>query len=141
MVPTPSAPPSCVGLRVLLVDDSRVQRVVATNILRNHGLRVTCANDGQEAVNVLENTDFDLVLMDVEMPVMDGFAAIAAIRQRENVARKHTPVVALTSTEQREKCFAVGMDGFLPKPLTTEDLDMILKLVTQIRCRSNSRTA
>jgi two-component system sensor histidine kinase/response regulator len=136
-----SSPPACRGLHVLVVDDSPLQRVAATGVLRKHGLRVTCANDGQEAVDATENHDFDLVLMDVEMPRMDGIAATVAIRQREALTRKHTPVVALTSTDSRERCLAVGMNGFATKPLTAEGLEPIFAIVRQFRSRQNLRFA
>jgi CheY-like chemotaxis protein len=137
MIPAPNIPPSHRGLHALVVDDSLLQRVAAAGVLRKHGLRVTCANDGQEAVDATENHDFDLVLMDVEMPRMDGITATSAIRQREALTRKHTPVVALTSTDSREKCLAAGMDGFATKPLTANGLQPIFAIVGQSRSRQN----
>ena len=85
MCPAQNVPRSyrSLGLHVLLVEDSPTQRVVAISVLRKQGLDVTCAKDGKEAVDALESQDFDAVLMDVEMPVMDGLAATVEIRQRE----------------------------------------------------------
>jgi CheY-like chemotaxis protein len=135
MCPAQNAPRSYrnLGLHVLLVEDSPTQRVVATGLLRKQGLDVTCAKDGKEAVDALEREEFDAVLMDVEMPVMDGLAATAKIRQRETPLQKHTPIIALTSTTDRERCFDAGMDGFAAKPLNPECLEQILGVVTLVR--------
>ena len=135
MCPAQNVPRSYrnLGLHVLLVEDSPTQRVVATGLLRKQGLDVTCAKDGKEAVDALEREEFDAVLMDVEMPVMDGLAATAEIRQRETPLQKHTPIIALTSTTDRERCFDAGMDGFAAKPLNPERLEQILGVVTLVR--------
>jgi two-component system sensor histidine kinase/response regulator len=138
---SPTISPACRGLHVLLVDDSQLQRVAAAGVLRKHGLRVTCANDGHEAVAALKERDFDVVLMDVEMPGMSGLTATVEIRQRETLTYKYTPVVAFTSTADRESCFAVGMDGFASKPLTAADLTLISRLVTHAKLRQNARPA
>ena len=125
------------GLHVLLVEDSATQRVVATSLLLKQGLDVTCAKDGKEAVAALVNREFDAVLMDVEMPVMDGLAATAEIRQRETPLQKHTPIIALTSTTDRDKCFDAGMDGFAEKPLNPERVEQILGVVTFVRSQQD----
>lgn len=141
MGPAHNAPPSrrSHGLRVLLVDDSRVQRAAASGVLRKHGLRVTCAPDGQAAVTALQQMDFDAVLMDVEMPGMDGLAATVAIRQREALACRYTPIVAMTLTADRRTCLAAGMDGFAVKPLTPDDLPQIYRVVSHAKSRQDAR--
>ena len=131
----------CVGVHVLLVDDSQLYRAVTSGVLRKLGFRVTCVNDGREAVAALQKRDYDVVLMDVEMPVMDGLAATVEIRQREALLYTYTPIVALTTSSDRERCFAVGMDGFASKPLRTADLDLIYRLVTQAKLRASCRPA
>jgi CheY-like chemotaxis protein len=135
MCPAQNVPQSYrnLGLHVLLVEDSPMQRVVATGLLRKQGLDVTCAKDGKEAVDALQREEFDAVFMDVEMPVMDGLAATVEIRQRETPLQKHTPIIALTSTTDRERCFDAGMDGFAAKPLNPERLKQILGVVTLVR--------
>ncbi|MCY2990907.1 MAG: response regulator [Planctomycetota bacterium] len=111
MGPLQSDLPSFRGLHVLLVDNCQLYRAMTSVVLRNLGLQVTPANDGHEAVAALQQRDFDLVLMDVEMPGMDGLTATTEIREREARLSKYTPIVALTSTTDRDQCFAVGMDA------------------------------
>ncbi len=132
------SPVECLGLRVLLVDDSSLCRAMTSIVLQNLGLLVTCVNDGNNAVATLQKRDFDVVLMDIEMPGMDGITATVEIRQREILVRKYTPIVALTSTTDRDRCFAAGMDGFVPKPLMPGDLEQIYQIVTDIRSRPNA---
>lgn len=126
-------PSQRVGLHALVVDDGAVHRLVASALLQKHGYRVTCVNDGLEAVAVLLKQHFDLVLMDVEMPGMDGITATVEIRQREVLVYVYTPIVALTSTKDYEKCFEAGMDGFTEKPLNVEHLEQILGVATVVR--------
>jgi CheY-like chemotaxis protein len=126
---------------VLLVDDSAVQRTAAAGVLRKIGFRVTCVNDGLEAVVALQKRDFAVVLMDVEMPVMDGLAATVEIRQREALLYTYTPIIAFTSTTDRDRCFAAGMDGFAGKPLKSADLELIFKILSQVRLRPDARPA
>ncbi len=90
---------------------------------RGHTIMVTC--DGREAVAAWERKAVDIILMDVQMPVMDGFAATAAIRPREKATGGHVPIVALTAhamTGDRERCLAAGMDAYVSKPLQVEEL-------------------
>jgi len=130
---SPNGPAQYRGLHVLLVDDCPIYRAMTSIVLQNLGLRVTCAKNGNEAVAALQQRDFDLVLMDVEMPGMDGITATVEIRQREAQLNKYTPIVALTSTTDRDSCYAAGMDGFAPKPLMPRDLEQIYRIVTDIR--------
>ena len=83
------------------------------------------ANNGQEALAEWETGTFDILLMDVQMPLMDGFAATAAIRQRENATGRHTPIIAITAhvmKGDRERCLAAGMDSYVSKPLRPQEL-------------------
>jgi two-component system sensor histidine kinase/response regulator len=90
---------------------------------------VAVAANGQEAIAALEKDSFDLVLMDVQMPVMDGLEATAAIRNKEKTNGNHQMVVALTAHAMKgdqERCLAAGMDGYLSKPIRPQELDAIL---------------
>jgi two-component system, sensor histidine kinase and response regulator len=110
--------------RVLVVEDQPLNREVAVGILSSLGLRVETANHGREAVEILITEHFDAVLMDCEMPIMDGFSATAAIRGREAQGTR-IPIIALTADATaagREACLAAGMDDYLAKPFRREAL-------------------
>jgi signal transduction histidine kinase/ligand-binding sensor domain-containing protein/CheY-like chemotaxis protein/HPt (histidine-containing phosphotransfer) domain-containing protein len=110
--------------RVLVVEDQPLNREVAIGMLASLGLQVETASDGQKALDLLQARRFDAVLMDCEMPVMDGFSATAALRRRERAGTR-LPIIALTadaSTAGREACLAAGMDDYLAKPFRREAL-------------------
>ena len=112
-------------LRVLLAEDNEVNQELAVRMLEKRGHAVTVAGNGREALAALGGGAFDLVLMDVQMPEMDGLEATAAIREREAGAGRHIPVIALTAHAMkgdRERCLAAGMDGYLSKPIRTAEL-------------------
>jgi CheY-like chemotaxis protein len=109
-------------LHVLLAEDSPLHERLAVRLLQEEGHSVTVARNGMEAVEAMEDNSFDLVLMDVQMPVMDGLEATGAIRQRERTAGKRTPVIAVTATANPNECLAAGMDGHIKKPLVREVL-------------------
>jgi len=118
--------------RILLAEDNPVNQEVQTCMLENLGCRVDVAADGQDALAALERGTYDLVLMDCQMPVMDGFTATAEIRRREKATpgRPRQTIVALTANAMegdRERCLAEGMDDYLSKPLRQEALVRILK--------------
>ena len=107
-------------LQILLVEDNPINQRIAANLLRKHGHEVALAGNGQEALQMLEGREFDLVLMDIQMPEMDGLQATAAIRAREQGTDRHVPIVALTAMGMpgdREMCLQAGMDGYLKKPV------------------------
>jgi PAS domain S-box-containing protein len=117
-------------LQVLLVEDNPVNQRLATRMLEKRGHRVVLAGNGREALAALENGSFDLVLMDLQMPEMDGFQATAAIREKERGTGGHQPVVALTAHAMkgdRDKCLDAGMDGYLTKPIRPRELDDLLE--------------
>jgi len=113
------------SLRILLAEDGVVNQRVAREFLERRGHRVVVANDGREAVEAVEREAFDLVLMDVQMPEMDGLEATRAIRQQERSTGSHLPIVATTAAafkEDRERCLAAGMDAYLSKPIQPASL-------------------
>jgi CheY-like chemotaxis protein len=112
-------------LHFLLAEDNPVNRKVAVGLLEKLGHAVDVATDGREALEKLELADFDLVLMDVQMPEMDGFEATAAIREMEKAKGGHIPILAMTAHAMkgdRERCLAAGMDGYIAKPVRGDDL-------------------
>jgi two-component system, sensor histidine kinase and response regulator len=112
-------------LRVLLVEDNPVNQQVTLRFLERWGHQVLIAEDGERAVAMHEKESPDLILMDIQMPVMDGFEATSAIRQRERKTGRHVPVIAMTahaSKGDRERCLAYGMDGYLSKPINQTEL-------------------
>ena len=115
--------------RVLIAEDNVInQRVVAT-MVKKRGLQVSVVDDGRAAVDAFAAGRFDLLLMDVQMPGMDGLEATAAIRLMERESGARTPIVALTAhalAEDRERCLAAGMDAFLTKPLRAPQLNVLL---------------
>jgi len=110
------------ALRVLVVEDVVVNQRLASGLLKKQGHSVTVTSNGKEAVEAIKDAEFDLVLMDVEMPVMDGLSATRAIRRRECKLGGHVPVVALTANADRAECIAAGMDAYIPKPLRADVL-------------------
>ena len=112
-------------LQILLVEDNKVNQQVAIGMLAGQGHSVTTADNGQEALDTLEGDRFDLVLMDMQMPVMDGLRATVAIREREQRTGAHVPIVGLTANAMhgdRERCLEAGMDGYVPKPIRRKAL-------------------
>ena len=118
---SPQALPTFRGNKILLVEDNPVNQRVAQRILQNLAAEVTIANNGAEALERIAASNFDAVLMDCQMPVMDGFTATKRIRERElSRGAKRLPIIALTAnvmSEDREKCLAAGMDAHLGKPI------------------------
>ncbi len=121
----PDLGPQLQRLSVLLAEDNLVNQKLAVRLLEKRGCTVKVANNGREALAFLEGASFDIVLMDVQMPEMGGFEAVAAIRDREKLTGEHLPVVALTAhalNEDRERCLAAGMDAYVSKPISVKDL-------------------
>ena len=113
------------GARVLVAEDNIVNQRVAAGLLTRRGHVVTVVGNGREAVDALQRGDFDVVLMDVQMPEMDGFEATAAIREWERETGHHVRIVAMTAhamSGDRERCLAAGMDGYLSKPIDQRSL-------------------
>ena len=119
------------SLRILLVEDDVINQKVALKMMNNQDHYIALANNGKEAVSLFEKEDFDLVFMDLNMPLMDGFEATERIRGIEKTAKKHTPIIAMTALafeEDKQKCFDAGMDDYLSKPIRLQELrDMFTK--------------
>ena len=116
-------------LRILVAEDNLVNQRLVVRLLEKRGHRVVVAINGKEALAALEKETFDIVLMDVQMPEMDGFEATAAIRKKEKSNRQHQIIVAFTAHAMKgdhEKCLAGGMDGYLSKPIRPQELDEVL---------------
>jgi signal transduction histidine kinase/CheY-like chemotaxis protein len=111
------------GARVLLVEDNEINQQVAREILEGAGLKITLANDGQEAVNAVKENEYDAVLMDIQMPVMDGYTATRAIRKDERF--KELPIIAMTAhamAGDEDKSLGAGMNGHVTKPIDPDQL-------------------
>ncbi|HMD84157.1 MAG TPA: ATP-binding protein [Terriglobia bacterium] len=116
-------------LRVMLVEDNAVNQTLAVRLLEKHGHQVTAVGDGRKALATLGQNKFDLVLMDVQMPVMDGFEATAAIREKEQFAGGHLPIIAMTAHAMmgdRQRCLSAGMDGYVSKPIRIQELFTVI---------------
>jgi signal transduction histidine kinase/CheY-like chemotaxis protein/ligand-binding sensor domain-containing protein len=132
---TPAAPPQGRLLRILLVEDNPVNQVVATAFLRKLGHEVTVAGEGEEALVLFARQDFDLVIMDIEMPDMDGPEVTIRIRAMDGPQR-HIPILAMTAHAMkgdRESFLAAGMDGYIAKPVREEELAATIEAVLSER--------
>jgi two-component system sensor histidine kinase/response regulator len=127
-------------LHILLAEDNPINREVATRMLTKRGHKVTVAENGKEAVDKLESQSFDMILMDVQMPEMDGFEATGMIRQKEKRTGGHIPIVAMTAHAMkgdRERCLAAGMDSYISKPISVDEL---LKVTEGLAVPSSATT-
>ena len=137
-------PTATTNLRLLLVEDNTVNQRPAIRLLEKMGHQVQLAVNGREAVELSESVDFDLILMDLQMPVMGGLQATQKIREREATLDKHTPVLAMTAHAMKgyqEKCLEAGMDGYITKPIRTELLKHeIARLTVRARTENSMNT-
>ena len=130
--------------RILLAEDNGVNQTLAVRLLEKRGYVVSVAGDGLAAVEALKNGEYDLVLMDIQMPGMDGFEATAAIRAREKINGGRIPIVAMTAHAikgDEEKCLAAGMDGYVSKPIQTVELFSVIARVLNPRAGSRASDA
>ena len=112
-------------MRVLIAEDNRINLVVTLRMLEKHGFQVLVAKNGREALEILQWETVDLILMDVQMPEMDGLEATRRIRELERKTGAHVPILAMTANAlqgDRDKCLGSGMDGYLTKPVQSNQL-------------------
>jgi len=131
---------SRLALDILLVEDNPVNRRLAQHVLEKEGYRVVAADNGAAALKTLEDKHFDLILMDVQMPRVDGIETTRAIRSREKITGEYTPIVALTAhamVGDRERCLKAGMDGYLIKPIQPATL---LEAIERLRLVCGGRS-
>ncbi len=134
---------SAISLCVLVAEDNPINQRLATKLLEKRGHQVVTAWNGRQAVEAMQQSSFDLVLMDVQMPEMDGVAATHAIREKEKNTGLHQTVIALTAHAMAgdyERCLAAGMDGYLSKPIRPQDLDALLDKCVACRASVESET-
>lgn len=117
-------------LKILLVEDNLLNQRIVTFSLKKFNHEVTIANNGLEAVEIFRENKFDVILMDIMMPVMDGLEATAKIREEEDISNLNTrtPIIALTANtmdNDRDTCISYGMDDFMAKPFDIEKLNVI----------------
>jgi len=120
------------NLRILLAEDNSINQKLAARLLEKKGHKVIVAQNGQEALRLWQNNKMDLILMDVQMPTMDGLKATAAIREMELQTGKHIPIIAMTAHAMegdRERCLRAGMDAYLPKPIDPVKLTEVIRRV------------
>jgi CheY-like chemotaxis protein len=126
-------------MQILLAEDNEVNQRLMMLLLRKHGHTVTVAYNGCEALAALDAQRFDLVLMDIQMPVMGGLEATAHIRRQERVTGEHLPIVAVTANAgklAREQYLAAGFDGYVPKPVQIAELLKVMTEVASNRARA-----
>jgi two-component system sensor histidine kinase/response regulator len=120
--------------RILLAEDNAVNQTLALRLLEKRGYSVIIAGNGRIAVEAFENNQFDVVLMDIQMPGMDGFEATAAIRAKEKLTGGHVPIIAMTAHAlkgDQERCISAGMDGYVSKPLRTSEFYSTIESMLQ----------
>jgi len=119
------------SLNILLAEDNLVNQKLASRLLEKRNHIITIVRNGKEALAALEKDQFDLVLMDIQMPEMDGFEATRILREHEKTNGGHQPVVAMTALAMigdKERCIEAGMDGYISKPIRPQDLDAVLDI-------------
>jgi signal transduction histidine kinase/CheY-like chemotaxis protein len=130
------------SLHILIAEDEYINRTLATAVLQGEGWEVTCAETGQEVLNLLKDGSFDLILMDVQMPVLDGFSTTSIIRVEEKQSGQHLPIIAMTAYAikgDREKCLEIGMDGYIAKPINTRLLREEIENVLMQTCPATNQ--
>ena len=130
------------NMRILLAEDNRVSQRLATHILEREGHYVQVAGSGREAIAMLEQEEFDVVLMDIQMPDLDGLQATAQIRKMERTSGKRLPIVAMTAQtgdSDRQRCLKAGMDAYVSKPIRVSELMNLIESVVPGGCLMDSK--
>jgi two-component system, sensor histidine kinase and response regulator len=125
-------------LKILLAEDNDINQKLGVRMLEKMGHQVRVAETGEEVLQILDAEPIDLVLMDVQMPIMDGFTATKAIRQKEKAGGPHLPIIAMTAHAlkgDRERCLTRGMDGYVAKPVMPKTLAEEIEAVIKKRLR------
>jgi two-component system, sensor histidine kinase and response regulator len=141
MVAEPHHTPPTGSIHILLAEDNRVNQTVAMRMLKKLGHSVVLANNGKEALSLLAVESFDLVLMDLQMPEMDGLSATKCIRTQEQASGVHLPIIAMTAHAMkgdRERCLAAGMDEYVSKPVQVQELRDAISVALGTRRQSVS---
>jgi CheY-like chemotaxis protein len=136
----PPEAPAGGRVQVLVVEDNPLNQRVAVRMLEKMGYEVDVANNGVVAVACVARNRYDAVLMDCQMPVMDGFEATREIRREQQGTNRHTPIIALTASAMKsdqKKCFEAGMDAYLSKPIKVAELAMVVERWSELRARSH----
>ncbi|MFQ6109766.1 MAG: response regulator, partial [Candidatus Aminicenantales bacterium] len=131
------------SFHILVAEDNIVNQKVVCYMLEKQGHQVASAHNGEEVLEALEKDIFDLILMDVQMPKMNGFEATTAIREKEEQTGSHIPIIALTAHAMkgdREKCIETGMDDYISKPVKPEELFRAIERVVA-KCKGKRRDA
>ena len=131
-------------LHILLAEDNMINQRLAASILEKRGHIVVVASNGREALTTFSTGSFDLILMDVQMPELDGFQATAAIRELESAPNKHTPIVAMTAhamNGDRERCLEAGLDAYISKPLQVRDFLDVIETLVPVHAEVDVQTA
>ncbi|HLT24095.1 MAG TPA: response regulator [Ignavibacteria bacterium] len=122
--------PDIKKINILVAEDNLINQKLINKLLTNRGYQTLVVEDGLKAVEALHNKSFDLVLMDIQMPIMDGYQATSYIRNVERLTGDHIPIIAVTAfamDSDRQKCYELGMDDFLAKPFNKMDFYNIIE--------------
>jgi CheY-like chemotaxis protein len=117
--------------KILIVEDDKISRIIIMKYLQKNGIDIESARNGKEALSILSNSNFDIILMDVQMPIMDGLTTTKIIRDNEKGSENHIPIIAITAyamKEDKEKCLKAGMDDYIAKPV---DLEFLIQLINK----------
>jgi len=112
-------------VKILLVEDQLINQKLMKSVLEKGGYEVTPANDGESALNLLKDNSYDIILLDIQMPEVNGYEVAIRLREMEKETGTYTPIIAMTANSfagDREKCLAAGMDDYIPKPLNMSDI-------------------
>lgn len=130
--------------RILLVEDNPTNQLVTRRIIEKLGYRIEVAENGQKALEKVKQSSYDIILMDCQMPVMDGYAATQEIRRFEKTIDRYTPIIAITAhamSDDSEKCFAAGMNGYLTKPIGQDKLSRIFQVWLKDNLKKDRRNS
>lgn len=117
-------------IKVLVAEDNYINQKLISKLLLNKGYNINIVDDGQKVLDALEKDKYHIVLMDIQMPIMDGYQATKLIRAKEITSGKYIPIIAVTAfamESDRQKCFEIGMDDYISKPFNKDDFYKIIE--------------